>query len=78
MNMIKKIGPSGKVALSYIAEHPGVCVLDVDRAVRTARNGHRWMYATVGRLVAAGAVRREWRGTRWALFAAGQTERRMG
>lgn len=54
--MSKRIGPSMKVALAYIARNPGCCAADVDRAVRTARNGHKWMYATIIRLEDAGLI----------------------
>lgn len=52
----KKIGPAMGVALGYIQKHPGCNTAEVDRAVRTAQGGHRWMYATVGRLTQAGLV----------------------
>lgn len=45
------IGTSQHAALSFIFSHPGVCTAEVDRACRTARNGHKWMYETVGRLI---------------------------
>lgn len=53
------MGPSMRVAYSYIQKNPGCCAAEVDRAVRTARNGHRYMYATVGRLIKHGLVRTE-------------------
>lgn len=69
MDAIKRFRDSGQRAYSYIGANPGCCIADVDRACRTARAGHRWMYASVGRLVKAGLVRRE-RGERgaWRLF----------
>lgn len=45
------------VVLSYIARNPGCSTADVDRACRTARGGHKWMYATVDRAARAGLVR---------------------
>jgi hypothetical protein len=50
---------AGRVALAYIEAHPGCSILDVDRNVRTARGGHKWMYATVNRLISRGLVRTE-------------------
>ncbi len=44
--------------LSWIASHPGHTVAEIDRAVRTARGGHKWMYALVDRLLADGLVNR--------------------
>lgn len=64
-----RVGPSMRVALQYIEAHPGVCTADVDRAVRTARGGHKWMYATVGRLIKAGLVRSVPDGSRGRLYA---------
>jgi hypothetical protein len=59
--MKTRIGPSMRVALDYIANNSqnNICTADVDRAVRTARAGHRFMYATVDRLIKAGLVRTE-------------------
>jgi|HubBroStandDraft_6_1064221.scaffolds.fasta_scaffold407208_3 hypothetical protein len=56
MKTSKRIGPAGKIALAYIASHPGCCAAEVDRAVRTARKGHKWMYNTIARLVKNGYV----------------------
>lgn len=53
-----RIGPSMRIALEHIRENPGVHAAQVDRARRTARGGHSWMYATIGRLLRAGLVRR--------------------
>lgn len=49
-------GP-GLSALAYIRENPGVSIAQVDRARRTARGGHAWMYRTVHRLIDRGLVR---------------------
>lgn len=60
---------AGLQALEYIEGHPGCCIADVDRAVRTARGGHRWMYFTVKRLIRRGLVRFERAGSRILLYA---------
>lgn len=59
-----------KIALEYIGSHPGCCTAEVDRAVRTARGGHKWMYATVGRLIKACLVTTRRNGARADLYAA--------
>lgn len=46
-----------RIALDYIIANPGVNTAQVDRARRTARGGHSWMYATVSRLISAGLVK---------------------
>jgi hypothetical protein len=43
-------------ALAYLSAHPGASTADMDRACRTARGGHRWMYAVVDRMIRAGLV----------------------
>jgi len=48
-----------RVALDYIKHHPGCSIAEVDRACRTARGGHQWMYLTVKRLVSGGFVKRK-------------------
>lgn len=60
-----RVGPSMRAALRYLQAHPGETAAQVDRAVRTARGGHRWMYATVQRCERAGLLTRE-HGTRGA------------
>lgn len=50
--------------LAYLASNPGASTADIDRACRTARGGHHWMYATVSRmhsvkLITYGAARPE-------------------
>lgn len=57
MKNSNRLGPAMSIALAYIRENPGVNTLQVDRARRTARGGHCWMYATVHRLVRNGFVR---------------------
>lgn len=59
----------GLSALEYIKQHPGCCTAEVDRACRTARGGHKWMYETVGRLIARRLVKTERQGSRANLFA---------
>jgi predicted transcriptional regulator len=65
---LSKFRTAGQTAYAYIASHPGCCTAEVDRAVRTARGGHQWMYATVDRLIKARLVRTERRGSRANLF----------
>lgn len=65
---MNRIGPSMKVALEYIQLHPGCCAAEVDRAVRTARGGHKWMYDTIKRLVRARLIMRETDGNRKRLY----------
>lgn len=48
------VGPSMRRALVV----PGWAAAKVDRACRTARGGHRWMYATIARLERAGLITR--------------------
>jgi predicted transcriptional regulator len=67
--MTTRIGPAMSIALGYIKQNPGCCTAEVDRARRTARGGHKWMYATVGRLIKARLVRTERSGSRVNLFA---------
>jgi predicted transcriptional regulator len=64
-----RLGPSMTAALDYVYRHPGCCAAEVDRARRTARGGHRWMYATVGRLIKAGMVSTIRNGSRADLYA---------
>lgn len=52
------VGPAMRRALAYIALRPGTTAAKVDRACRTARGGHKWMYATIQRLERAGLVTR--------------------
>lgn len=63
------IGRAGTAALTYIQSHPGCSIIDVDNGARTARGGHRWMYATVHRLISRGLVRAEFDGRRYSLNA---------
>lgn len=58
-----------RIALDYIRANPGVCAAQVDRACRTARGGHQWMYRVVHRLIDAGLVYRERDGSRYALYS---------
>lgn len=51
-----RIGNSMRFALDFIALNPGVNMAEVDRACRTARGGHQWMYATCHRLLRANLV----------------------
>lgn len=71
----RRIGPSMTIALSYIASHTGCCAADVDRACRTARGGHRWMYATVQRLARAGLIVRTRAGNKILLRATAACDR---
>jgi hypothetical protein len=63
--------------LAYLTAHPGASTADVDRACRTARGGHKWMYALVARMIRAGLVTRgparteSARGGAVGLYAAG-------
>jgi hypothetical protein len=75
---MKRIGPSMRVALAYIARNEGCCTAEVDRAVHTARNGHRWMYATVDRLVKAGLLCRLRNGARNDLYLTEPGRKEMG
>lgn len=63
---------ASKTALTYIERHPGVCTAEVNRAARTARGGHRFMYATVDRLIARRLVVVHRRGYRGDLYATAQ------
>jgi predicted transcriptional regulator len=65
----KGLRTPGLNALAYIASHPGCCTAEVDRACRTARGGHKWMYEVVGRLIRRGLVRTVANGARADLFA---------
>jgi len=65
----KGLRAPGLSALGYIKLHPGCCTAEVDRACRTARGGHKWMYEVVGRLIARKLVRTEAAGNRANLFA---------
>jgi hypothetical protein len=42
--------------LRWIERNPGSSTATIDRYCRTAKGGHKWMYALVGRLQAAGLV----------------------
>lgn len=42
--------------LAYLASNPGACTAEIDRACRTARKGHAYMYALVGRMAKDGQV----------------------
>lgn len=55
--MTNHIGPSQARALRFIASNPGTSILNVDSHVRTARGGHKHMYATVHRLLKRGLVK---------------------
>jgi len=46
-----RLGQAGRSALWAIGQEPGICTAEVDRRARTARGGHKWMYATVERLM---------------------------
>jgi hypothetical protein len=52
----RRIGRAGRTAIAHIRANPGTSILGVDKAVRTARGGHQWMYRTVHRLIKNGAV----------------------
>lgn len=56
MNNNARITKQRQIYLSYIANNPGCNTAELDRACRTARNGHKWMYAAVKRMVRAGLV----------------------
>jgi hypothetical protein len=47
-----------RAVLTHVTTHPGCSTADIDRACRTARGGHRWMYAAVNRMIARGMLRR--------------------
>lgn len=68
MTNTTKIGYAQQTALSYIMQNPGVCTAQVDRARRTARGGHKWMYATVGRLIRRNLVTKVSNGARADLY----------
>lgn len=52
---LKHFQEAGHTAYAFIKANPGCCAADVDRARRTARGGHKWMYNTIERLVKRGA-----------------------
>jgi hypothetical protein len=58
--------------ISYIEQHPGCSIADVDRACRVNRYaGHKWVYAGVSRLIRHGIVdAAKGRGNRYALCVA--------
>jgi predicted transcriptional regulator len=58
----------GRIAYLYICRNPGCCTAEIDRACRTARGGHRWMYFTVERLIIRRLVRTAPNGTRADLY----------
>ncbi len=57
MHTTKGLRTAGLTALAHIRRHPGVNTAELDRACRTARGGHAWMYRTVDRLIKRGLVR---------------------
>ncbi len=58
--------------LSYVRNHPGCCVADVDRACRlNPAAGHMWVYAGVSRLIQQGALQAKFVGTRKRLWVTG-------
>lgn len=66
-----RLGRSQETALDYIMGNPGCCTAEVDRERRTARNGHKWMYATVGRLIRRRLVGTVRNGARADLYITG-------
>ncbi len=55
--------------LEYVADHPGCCVADVDRACRrNPQAGHQWVYDGIARLIKQQALRAEFKGSRKTLF----------
>jgi hypothetical protein len=56
---------------AYVAQHPGCCVAEVDRACRrNPRAGHRWVYDGVSRLIRHGVLAAHYRGNRKLLTIA--------
>lgn len=55
-NTTKGLRSAGLRALNYIRDNEGCSILAVDSGARTARNGHKWMYRTVHRLMERGLV----------------------
>jgi hypothetical protein len=45
-----------RAVLSYVRANPGCSKADIDRACRTARKGHAWMYAMVDRMLGEGML----------------------
>lgn len=63
------VGPRMAEVLSYVQRHPGCPKLHPARVV--APNGSlMYGYRTVNRAIAAGLVRSEWVGARYALYPA--------
>jgi len=57
MNKAQRIGPKMKLALEYVAEHPGCCKAPVARHVfRYDRGWRAFGYATVNRAIDAGLI----------------------
>lgn len=52
-----RITKQRSIYLSWLSAHPGATTAELDRACRTARGGHCWMYASVKRMLRAGLVR---------------------
>lgn len=61
---MSRVGRAMRAALRYVAAHPGCCAAEVDRACRTARGGHQWMYAAIVRCARAGYLTRTRAGRR--------------
>lgn len=56
MKTSKRITKQRAIVLDFLSRNPGANAAEVDRACRTARGGHQWMYALVCRALRAGLI----------------------